>query len=284
MNGKIVNNVEFVGVPTQKYEDELKYKIDKLLTPDVLKKYWEAKGKITLLSIEGGIGAGKSTLIQNIRDANLDYEFVATDDSDECFTELGRIEVLPEPSDRWQHELAFGTHLSMLQAYYRDPRNNGGVFQLYALITRAIRLVNTIINTKKRIVIVERSIYSDMNCFMRVNRESGNVNGCCITTYFIYFRMIESLLDREPDGYIYLCLDPVKCSARIEERARDAESDIPLEYLQSLEIAHNEWISTMKNKVLKIDASKNFKDDAQEFGTVMTQINRFIETLQSKSN
>jgi deoxyadenosine/deoxycytidine kinase len=228
--------------------------IDEIFTKESLEKYNGRIKEIKLISIEGCIGAGKSTLLEKIQ-----------------LLGLSGIEVIKEPSDRWENEKACGSEKSMLQSYYSDQKDNGGAFQMYALVTRLIRLVNTVNTTTKKIIIMERSPYSDMNCFFRINVENGYINSTFTTVYNLYFKLFEILIQFKPSAYIYLDLRADDCSSRIKERARDAEKTIDDEYLRMLEVAHLEWIRTEKN-VLCIDASQNFRDDETVMGKILADI------------
>lgn len=61
---------------------------------------------------------------------------------------------------------------------------------------------------------------------------------------------------------IYLRCPPSKCSERTKQRKRQEESEIPLEYLQSIHTKHEKWFNEYdEKKVLVLDTEEDFKDN-----------------------
>lgn len=72
------------------------------------------------VSIEGNIGAGKSTFINTFSKILPDYEWVL------------------EPVDEWR-QVGSNSH-NILQSYYENPSRWGLTFQLYVIATRIRKL------------------------------------------------------------------------------------------------------------------------------------------------
>jgi deoxyadenosine/deoxycytidine kinase len=221
---------------------------------------------VKIISIEGSIGAGKSTFIESLEKLGIEF-----------------VELVKEPSDRWEKEKALGTEDSMITSFYNDKKANGGIFQLYALITRLIRLVKVINATEKPLILVERCPHSDKNCFFDTNFELGNINGSAATVYSLYYQVFENLFEFKPNAFVFLNADTKTCSDRIRERLgnnelRDAESTIDIQYLETLDKAHRKWLAGEKN-VLTLDASKNYRDDETITRDYFNQIMKFVEGI-----
>ena len=50
----------------------------------------------------------------------------------------------------------------------------------------------------------------------------------------------------KPDGYIYLRCEPNVCLNRIQNRDREEETNIPVDYLTSLHNKHDNWLLNTK--------------------------------------
>lgn len=108
----------------------------------------EAPPQRLLVSIEGNIGVGKSTLLGNLR---------------AHFKHAQHVAFVDEPVGLWEQH-------GLLAAMY-DGSLSRCSFQLMALATRYAALLNTLASDAT-IIITERSIHSDRACFARVNLDS----------------------------------------------------------------------------------------------------------------
>ena len=105
--------------------------------------------------LEGNIGSGKSTLVRILKDyfQSINSEI--------------QIEVLQEPVDDWiQMQDKEGKNL--LEYFYEDQKRWSYSFQMNAFITRSKRLMEKMNSYNSQgNVLMERSIYSDRNCFAK---------------------------------------------------------------------------------------------------------------------
>ena len=116
-----------------------------------------------ILSIEGNIGTGKSTLIKIIE--NLlnslkngkkpipkEFEPFLIKDCDGKYI-YDSVEIITEPVDKWI-ELKDSDGENILDKFYKDQKRWSYSFQMNAFITRSKEILE---NSDKKLVIVERS-------------------------------------------------------------------------------------------------------------------------------
>ena len=179
--------------------------------------------KPILLCIEGLIGAGKTTICQEIQlDIN---QFIESSNM--------KVKILKEPVDYW-------CQLGLLDRFYKDQNRWAFTFQLTALVTKCMELMKLDEDT---VYIIERSPYTDLNCFAKLCNMSGSIDDMEMKIYNLYFKYFISELETKcAIQFIYLKTSPEICMERIKKRDRLEEKGIPIEYLISLEKLHDEWL------------------------------------------
>jgi thymidylate kinase len=93
---------------------------------------------MTLVSIEGNIGAGKSTLIESLKT-----------------TFANSVVFVDEPVDEWS-TVTDSDGVTILQKYYADQKRYAFAFQMMAFITRAKRLRLALAENPHKIIVTER--------------------------------------------------------------------------------------------------------------------------------
>jgi deoxyadenosine/deoxycytidine kinase len=216
----------------------------------------EKRKKIKLIMIEGNIGAGKSTLVKRMKDSNTirqDYEF------------------LLEPTNRWLETRA-NNGKNMLELYYENPKQRAAEFQIYALYTRIELLIECILTTNKKYIVLERSPLSDKHCFYEVNKLEGNIDHYSQIVYETMFNFFNDKTNIfTPDKVIYLQLDPQTCKSRIHERGIESEQKITLEYLTQLHEAHESWLAN-DSQVKIINSKENYRSDDEILNRIINII------------
>lgn len=161
-----------------------------------------------IVAIEANIGVGKSTLIPELAKA-LNFNAIQEPVDDPEFTRLLK-DFTSFPNDT-------------------DKRLK---FQMYITETRAALLKDL----PDGDYIIERSLFSDL-VFSQVNMLGMERPDGKYLAY--YYDIIDRLKDYpRMDILVYLKCDPKVAHNRINERARDAESGTPLEYIEDLERYH----------------------------------------------
>lgn len=195
-----------------------------------------------ILTIEGNIGSGKSTLVKQLR------------------TELAsKWTFLDEPVDEWL-ELKDESGKSLIELFYADKKRYSYTFQNYAYITRMRKLMET---KKHNINVTERCVLTDKYVFAQMLTDDGYMNQMEDKMYKDWFDIFEKFANI--DLVVYIKTDPTICNERIKIRAREGE-EIPLDYLERLHEYHEKWINDIDSKkLLVLDGSTNFKDNPDEF-------------------
>ncbi len=150
-----------------------------------------------LICIEGLIGAGKSTVMNFLKDAYRDSPHVAFVD---------------EPVELWDGH-------GMLEAMYTGNLN-GGMFQAMALTTRVDPLMAAL-HSDATVIITERSPWSDHYCFARTNLSKIEMKA-----YRLIFSRMQNWMERYFDldiSFVYLRTSVDVAMQRIVRRARASE-------------------------------------------------------------
>jgi deoxyguanosine kinase len=178
-----------------------------------------------LISLEGNIGSGKSTVLKELKRSHPDWIFV------------------DEPVNTWL-ELKNGQGESLLEVFYKDKRRWSYTFQNAAVLHRYKKLLEALENqesSKPNIIIMERSIFTDRMVFTQMLKAQEYLDELEWKIYDEWFQLIDSMLPHM-DGYVHIDTNPHTCLERILLRSREGESIIPLQYLESLDQYHRKWL------------------------------------------
>ena len=181
------------------------------------------KKQTKIISIEGNIGSGKSTLVEALR---------------QKFEGIRNVCFLQEPVDIWNTIKDKGGN-TMLTKFYADPKKYSFAFQMMAYISR-LSLLKKALSKDYDIIVVERSMYTDKMVFAKMLYDDGNIEE---VEYQIYNKWFDEFInDLPPIDIIYVSTTPNVAKERVDKRAREGEN-IPIEYLQSCHIYHENWIN-----------------------------------------
>jgi len=202
--------------------------------------------KIRLVSIEGNIGAGKTTLISKLK---AKYE------------ERDDILFLEEPIDVW-NTIQDENGKNILQNFYKNLGKYAFAFQVMAYTTRLQLMKKTIENAPRtvKVIVMERSLEADANIFAKMLFEEGIMNRLEYQIYLLIAR--DNWEDYGVDGIIWLRTEANECYSRIQSRNREGEEGIDLAYLRKCEEYHLEWLSA--NLGFVCDIGKNLETDLEK--------------------
>ena len=98
--------------------------------------------------------------------------------------------------------------------------------------------------------------------------------------YFSLFNLIESFVSA-PDLLIYLRASVSKLVNNIQNRGREYEESIRLDYLKRLNERYEAWISTYdKGKLLIIDVDNNhFNENQEDLGKIISKVDGELHGL-----
>ena len=216
-----------------------------------------------VLSVEGNIGAGKSTFLR-IMENHFGEE---------------NIEFIPEPVHLWTN----CNGKNMLEAFYSDTKRYAYMFQSFAFVTRMIEQSKP---QKKLIRILERSGLSD-HCFAENCHENGIMDDIEYTAYELWYNHLVANMPGSPDGIVYLRTTPKVCHGRMNKRNRHEETGVPLSYLEQLHKRHDEWLppSTENDSVLglpfvTLDGDKDFEDSLENQDALIERVVSLMQRIQ----
>lgn len=185
-----------------------------------------SQSKVILVSFDGNIGSGKSTMMKKAHEFYRNYENV-------IFAE--------EPVEKWKL-IKDKNGNEMLKLFYQDQEKHAFKFQIMAFVSRLAGLREIVkANPDKNIVIItERSLYTDKEIFAKMLHDQGKMSDVEHQIYLTLFDEFAS--EFEVNKVVYIRTDPVKCHERIHLRAREGEELIPLTYLEECHKYHEEFL------------------------------------------
>lgn len=217
-----------------------------------------------IISVEGNIGSGKSTLVSKMK---------------EVLPSLinNKIYFLQEPVDEWE-KIRDTNDQTIITKFYNNQEKYAFSFQMMAYISRLKILMETIDKvTSSSIIICERSVWTDKHIFAKMLYEEGKIDEI---NYVIYNKWFDFFMKKcSLDGIIYLNTDPDTCLERVIKRNRDGEN-IPIEYLEKCHNYHLNWFEIANQPLLLLDDKEKCTEELTEHWS--EKIITFIKELQFK--
>lgn len=202
-----------------------------------------------IVCVTGLIGAGKSTLVNNLKSKN-------------------NYTVFEEPVD----------NNPFLIDYYKDPARWSFTLQTYYLWERYKQSQEAFMRSMRgETVILDSTIYSDM-AFALVQKWSSYFTNEEFNSYMNMHKIITAQT-AYPDALLYLQLSPEETNERIKKRSRDCESGIPIKYLEDLNNAYKIVLDNLSKhtNIIYIDARSSADD-------VYKEVNSIINKMASTDN
>lgn len=198
-----------------------------------------------LISIEGNIGVGKTTLLDNL-------ELYCKNNN------IQNVIILREPVNDWLTFVDSSDNENILKKFYKDPTKYSFSFQILVLKT-TLQMLNDVIDSDLNcdVIICERSILSSRNVFTKMLYDSSYMNE-------IEYKIYESLFDDwvnsgifTPKKIVYLDISPEISHSRIAKRSRDGEI-VTLDYIISCGLYHQHWLNNIKDtEVITFNCDNN---------------------------
>jgi len=214
------------------------------------------KTSAILISVDGNIGAGKSTILDMISN---------------CFPRE-KIITLLEPVELWE-TIKDTESVNILQNFYRDQTKYAFVFQMCAYISRLSELKKCIRENPGKIILMERSVLTDRHIFAKMLFDDNKINDI---EYQVYLKWFDEFLQEIPDIYnVYLQTTPDVCLERVHKRNREGEGGMSLEYLTKCHTYHENWMKSTSDNVLVLNGN-------ERNNTVhLPEINAFLQQISS---
>ena len=210
-----------------------------------------------VISLDGNIGAGKSTFLAALAEA------------------MPEVDVVQEPVGEWM-TLKNADGKSLLELFYDDKRRWGYTFQNCAILTRLRTIRDAIATSKKRVIITERSVLTDRHVFAEMLRASGDIDNLEWQLYMKWFDSFAS--DLPIRGVVYLTTGVGTSAGRIVTRGRHGEEHIPLDYLAALDDQHHRWLAATDLPVVHIST-----EPGVSMSHNIAQVRDFIEKVQKET-
>jgi deoxyadenosine/deoxycytidine kinase len=213
---------------------------------------------LKIISIEGNIGSGKSTLVEGLRQKYMSH---------------GEICFLQEPVDEWEC-IRDANGQTVLEKYYGNQERYAFSFQMMAYISRLSQLRNAI-KQGYRTIITERCVHTDKMVFAQMLYDDKKIEE---VEYQIYNKWFDEFIDDIPEfHYVYVKTTPDVAHARVNKRSRQGEGNIPIDYLRKCHDYHNKWMRTIPTEKLlflqgDIDTDKYPDEREKWFGMVFQYI------------
>ena len=181
------------------------------------------------ISVEGGIGVGKSTVLDGLRKVcGKHVAFVA------------------EPVDDWERH-------GFLQAMYTGDAS----FTEFQHVCTASCFARecAAFGAGAEIVVQERGMDAAMNVFS----ELGSMSRVSREMLWFSYTQLCATRPQVERRIVYLQLHPAEAMERIRVRGRECEAGVGLDYIQSLTDVYDGWIKSMVaagTSVVTVDASR----------------------------
>lgn len=185
------------------------------------------------IAVAGNIGAGKTTLATRLAEHyGWQASFESVDDN------------------------------PYLADFYGDMNRWSFNLQIYFLSTRFNQLLDIAKNDVP--TILDRTIYEDATIFARNLHDSGLMTDRDYKNYVEVFWLMTKFVPA-PDILIYLKADLPGLKARIRQRGREYEQNIPEEYLAKLNTYYDDWMQSYNfGAVLTVDISQTDLIESKE--------------------
>lgn len=165
-----------------------------------------------------------------------------------------------------------------LNDFYNDMQRWSFNLQVYFLNQRLQQLHK--IKGTERTVVQDRTIYEDAAIFAPNLQAMGLMTSRDFDNYLSLFNQLDNLI-KAPDLLIYLKASVPTLVDHIQNRGREYEESIRLDYLKRLNERYNNWIAEYnKGKLLVIDVDNNqFSTKDEDLGIIIQKINAELNGL-----
>ncbi len=157
-----------------------------------------------------------------------------------------------------------------LSDFYDDMRRWSFNLQVYFLSSR-FRSQKEIVNTRQSFI-QDRTIYEDVEIFAKNLYQMGLMSKRDFENYSNLFHEMADFLT-PPDLLIYLRADVPTLVRQIQQRGRDYESTIRIEYLEKLNTLYEDWIEKYPHEKLIVDTDHlDFVNNNEDLGKIIEMI------------
>jgi deoxyadenosine/deoxycytidine kinase len=204
--------------------------LDDLLTFCQTATYNKEKGRPTIISVDGIIGAGKTSLLDELSGL-VDPE---------------REVIIREPVDKWTSLVDACDGMSLLEKFYTYPSVYAYMFQTVVLQTLKQSVDDAIRDHPNcQVLICERSVAASRYVFCEMLCRNGHMTAFERQVYENAFDDY-TCTRYYPDNILYLDVSPRICFERMNQRGRKGEERVTMSYLEHCETLYHEWLTGTK--------------------------------------
>ena len=203
-----------------------------------------------VLCVEGNIGAGKSTVLTQLK---------------ELFKDNAGVVFVDEPVDDWVKH-------GFLERMYKEPASRPA-FQHMVLQSLAGSMQSVLAQQPPpALIITERSPWSNYHTFGKANLSGEDWKLFAYTWSHVndHFKHLDV-------RFVYLKADPQMVRKRMAARGREAEKGVSLDYLEKLDFLHDDWLEAEEPYVITIDANR---DATAVFQTVCAELSKLSAEVE----
>lgn len=219
-----------------------------------------------IISIDGNIGSGKSTLVSQLKDT---------------FKDMPNVHFIQEPIDTVWNFIVDKNGETLLSNFYRNPSEHAFTFQMMAYISRLSILKDAVRNLDYDVIITERSLETDRNVFEKMLYSQGIITDLEHTVYNMWFN--EFYKDVQCHAIIYIQASVDTCMKRIQQRSREGET-VTRDYIAECVRYHEEWIMNDPRPKLVVDAERDSLANEENRDKKIVQVVTFIHGLLQHLN
>ena len=181
----------------------------------------------------------------------------------------------------WEPRFEAVDHNPYLEDYYRDIHRWSFNLEVYFLKERFRDLIA--ISQTDHTIIQDRTIFEGVYVFMANNKAMGHLSDRDYATYMELFEQMMSVV-RLPDLMIYLRASVPYLVGNIQQRGRDYEQSIQLEYLQNLNDRYDDVIyHKYKGRVITVEKDQlDFINRPKDLAQVIDKIDAELFGLFSE--
>jgi len=211
-------------------------------------------GRPFVVSIEGNIGSGKSTMLK-------------------YFEKFQDVELVPEPVAEWCDVKGH----NLLGKLYEDPKRWSFQFQSYVQLTRLQLLKKP---TDCSVKIIERSIQNNRFCFLENARREGSLSGSELAVLFEWYSWLDNNLGIPLDLIVYLRTSPQVAYERLRQRGRKEEAGVPMDFIEGLHRSYEDWLIQQSQGALP--APLLILDADQGIESMLRTYEQFTEEIRGR--
>jgi len=179
-------------------------------------------GGVMRIAVSGTIGAGKSTLCEQLA-GPLGYEVFAEPVADNPY----------------------------LDDFYADPHRWAFDAQVFMISHRFRRQMEAVHAAEHKGFLLDRCFHED-RVFAEVNHALGHISDRDWATYLHLYESFCRVVP-PPEIVVYLRTSPEVALSRIGQRGRGSEQAIPMEYMRRLHDAYERWAADMPTRVISLE-------------------------------